>query len=89
MGAARSALQFGEDETTLLRCASETKAEGSQERELCRKEMVTNPGLVGNAGKRFSGRSKLEKRERPWKQEIKHDQCWVPEKKSQDLAVDG
>jgi hypothetical protein len=51
--------------------------------------MVTNPGLVGNAGRRFSGRSKLEKRERRWKQKIKHDQCWVPEKKSQHLAVDG
>ncbi|MGA2607658.1 MAG: hypothetical protein ABSH01_09395 [Terriglobia bacterium] len=51
--------------------------------------MVTKPGLAGNAGKRFSGGSKLENRERRWKQKTKHDQCWVPEKKSQHLAVDG
>jgi hypothetical protein len=50
--------------------------------------MVTNPGLAGNAGKGFSGRSKPENRERRWKQENKCDQCWVPEKKSQHLAVD-
>jgi hypothetical protein len=55
VGAARHALQFGEDETTLLGYASEGKAEGSQGRESCRKEMVTNPGLAGNAGKGFSG----------------------------------
>jgi len=89
VGAAKSALQFGEDETTLLGYASETKAEGSQGRELCRKEMVTKPGLAGNAGKRFSGRSKLANRERRWKQKNKHHQCRVPEKKSQHLAVDG
>lgn len=82
MGAVKSALKFGVDETTLLGYAPETKAEGSQGRESCRKEMVTNPGLAGNASKRFSGRSKLEKRERPWKQKTKQDQCWVPEKKS-------
>jgi hypothetical protein len=51
--------------------------------------MVTNPGLAGNAGKRSSCRSKLEKRERRWKLKIKHDQCWVPEKKSQHPDVDG
>jgi hypothetical protein len=43
--------------------------------------MVTNPGLGGNAGKGFSGRSKLEKLERRWKLKIKYDQCWLPEKK--------
>jgi hypothetical protein len=51
--------------------------------------MVTKPGLAGNTGKRFFARSKLENRERRWKQKYKHDQCWVPEKKSQHLAVDG
>jgi hypothetical protein len=51
--------------------------------------MVTSPGLGGNADKGFSGRSKIEKRERRWKQRTKHDPCQVPEKKSQHLAVDG
>jgi len=51
--------------------------------------MVTKPGLAGNAGKRFSGGSKLENRARRWKQKIKYDPRWAPEKKSRHLAVDG
>jgi hypothetical protein len=52
--------------------------------------MVTKPGLAGNTGRRFSGGNKLENRERRWKQKIKHDPCWVPEKNGQQhLEVDG
>src|SRR5579863_5841356 len=40
---------------------------GSRGRKLCRKEMVTKPGLAGNGGARFSDGSALANCERRWR----------------------